>query len=59
MPPKTGKMIVMNRTSGAIYDEHAAGAALRGRLLRDQFLRKVVIEVGDAEIGHRRCPTVM
>ena len=40
----------MSGAGGAIHDQHAAGAAFRERLLRDQLLGKVVIEIGDAEV---------
>ncbi len=36
---------------GAIHHQHAALAALRGRLLRDKLWRQVEIEIGDAQIG--------
>ncbi len=50
MLSKVGEEIIFDGAGGAIQHQHAARAALGGRLLRDQFLGKSVIEVGDTEV---------
>ena len=41
------KMAVFERPRGAVENQHAGSVALGGRLLRDQFLGKLVIEIGE------------
>ena len=41
--------IVAEIAGCTVHDQHAACAALGGRLLRDQFFGQIVVEVGDAQ----------
>ena len=43
---KTRKRIVAESARCAVHDEHAAGAALGRRLLRDEIFGQIVVEVG-------------
>ncbi len=42
---KAGEKVVVQAPVSAVHDQHAAGAALGGRLLRDQLFGQIVVEV--------------
>ena len=48
---EVGEEVVAECAGGAVEDHHAAGAALGGRVLGDEFYRQVVMEVGDEHWG--------
>src|SRR6266700_2800222 len=49
---RAGKTRLAQGAGSAVHNHHAALAALRWRLLRDQFFGQIEIEVGDEEIAH-------
>jgi hypothetical protein len=49
MSSKTREKVVMKRAGRAVHDHHAAGAALGGRLLRDELFWEFIVEVCHAQ----------
>src|SRR5579863_7586481 len=46
------KACISQSSRGAVHGQHAVHAALRGRLLRNQFGGQIEVEVCDLKIGH-------
>jgi hypothetical protein len=51
MSGKIGEQIVLDRAGLPVEHQHPRGAAIGERLLRNQFRRKMEIEVGDEHGG--------
>jgi hypothetical protein len=50
---KRGNGSMAHRAGCTIQEKHARGAALRGGLLRNQFRRKIEIEIADVHVRNR------
>ena len=55
---ETRERIVAECARCAVHDQHAAGAALGWRLLRDEIFGQIVMEIGDGEVVHPRTSSV-
>jgi len=51
---EVGELLVADGAGGAVHDEHAGGLPVGEGVPGDEFGGEVEVEVGSAEIGHRR-----